>query len=48
MIAYVLHPVGVALDVLIFRPAHWVGSQGALDASLDGVDADALTASADA
>lgn len=30
IIAYVLHPVGVALDVLIFRPAHWVGSQGAL------------------
>ena len=30
IIAYVFHPVGVALDVLIFRPAHWVGSQGAL------------------
>jgi hypothetical protein len=26
-VAYVLHPVGVALDWLIFRPAHWVGSQ---------------------
>ena len=25
--AYMLHPVGVALDWLIFRPAHWVGSQ---------------------
>lgn len=24
--AYVLHPVGVVLDWLIFRPAHWVGS----------------------
>jgi hypothetical protein len=24
--AYALHPVGVALDWLIFRPAHWVGS----------------------
>lgn len=24
--AYVLHPVGVILDLLIFRPAHWVGS----------------------
>jgi hypothetical protein len=30
IIAYALHPIGVALDVLIFRPAHWVGSQGAL------------------
>jgi hypothetical protein len=26
--AYVLHPVGVALDWLIFRPAHWIGSKG--------------------
>jgi len=26
--AYVLHPVGVALDYLIFRPAHWLGSKG--------------------
>lgn len=25
VLAYVLHPVGVALDYLIFRPAHWVG-----------------------
>lgn len=25
--AYVLHPVGVILDTLIFRPAHWLGSQ---------------------
>lgn len=24
---YILHPVGVLLDVLIFRPAHWLGSQ---------------------
>ena len=24
--AYVLHPVGVALDYLIFRPAHWLVS----------------------
>jgi hypothetical protein len=22
--AYLLHPVGVALDLLIFRPAHWI------------------------
>lgn len=27
VLAYALHPVGVALDYLIFRPAHWVGSQ---------------------
>jgi len=27
ILAYVLHPVGVVLDVLIFRPAHWLGSQ---------------------
>ena len=30
VIAYLLHPIGVVLDVLIARPAHWVGSQGAL------------------
>ena len=29
--AYVLHPVGVVLDLLIFRPAHWVGSLPGLD-----------------
>lgn len=26
IIAYALHPVGVMLDLLIFRPAHWIGS----------------------
>ena len=26
IIAYALHPVGVMLDLLIFRPAHWLGS----------------------
>jgi hypothetical protein len=26
IIAYVVHPVGVILDLAIFRPAHWVGS----------------------
>lgn len=31
IVAYLLHPVGVILDVLIFRPAHWFGS-------LDGAD----------
>jgi|GEM_PF-947957 len=30
--AYVLHPVGVALDYLIFRPAHWIGSKQPLKA----------------
>lgn len=28
--AYVLHPIGVMFDVLIFRPAHWVGSHETL------------------
>lgn len=27
IIAYVLHPVGVILDTLIFRPAYWLGSK---------------------
>jgi hypothetical protein len=26
VIAYVLHPVGVILDTLIFRPVHWLFS----------------------
>jgi hypothetical protein len=26
VVAYVLHPVGVILDYLIFRPAWWLGS----------------------
>jgi hypothetical protein len=25
ILAYIVHPVGVALDYMIFRPAHWVG-----------------------
>jgi len=25
ILAYALHPVGVILDYLLFRPAHWVG-----------------------
>ena len=29
--AYVLHPVGVILDTLIFRPAHWLVSRRPLD-----------------
>ena len=27
IIAYALHPIGVAFDYLLFRPAHWVGHQ---------------------
>jgi len=27
IVGYVLHPVGVVLDTLIFRPAHWLGSK---------------------
>lgn len=26
MIAYVLHPVGVVIDYVLLRPAHWLGS----------------------
>ena len=26
VVAYVLHPVGVILNTLIFRPFHWLGS----------------------
>jgi len=31
IIAYALHPVGVVLDLLIFRPAHWIGSLPGVD-----------------
>jgi hypothetical protein len=27
VLAYVVHPVGVMLDLLIFRPAHWIGTK---------------------
>jgi hypothetical protein len=27
IVAYILNPVGVAFDYLLFRPAHWVGHQ---------------------
>jgi len=30
VVAYVVHPIGVALDWLLFRPAHWVVSQPVL------------------
>jgi hypothetical protein len=26
VLAYIVHPIGVILDTLIFRPAHWIGS----------------------
>jgi hypothetical protein len=26
ILAYALHPVGVVIDYLIMRPAHWLGS----------------------
>lgn len=26
ILAYVTHPVGVIIDTLIFRPAHWIAS----------------------
>lgn len=26
VVAYVVHPIGVILDTLIFRPFHWIGS----------------------
>jgi len=26
MIAYILHPVGVIIDYVLLRPAHWLGS----------------------
>jgi hypothetical protein len=31
MIAYALHPVGVIVDLLVLRPAHWIGSLPVLD-----------------
>jgi hypothetical protein len=24
--AYIVHPIGLLIDTLIFRPAHWIGS----------------------
>lgn len=27
VLAYVVHPVGVIVDVLIFRPLHWLGNR---------------------
>ena len=31
VLASIVHPVGVMLDLLIFRPAHWIGSLPGLD-----------------
>ena len=30
IIAYIVHPVGVIVDTLIFRPAHWLVHKGPL------------------
>ena len=27
VLAYIVHPIGVILDTLIFRPFHWLGSK---------------------
>lgn len=27
VLAYIVHPIGVILDWVIFRPFHWLGSQ---------------------
>lgn len=27
IVAYVLHPIGVLIDFVLLRPAHWIGSQ---------------------
>ncbi len=31
ILAYVVHPVGVIVDLVLFRPAHWIGSLPVLD-----------------
>jgi hypothetical protein len=31
IVAYAAHPLGVMLDLLIFRPRHWVGSLPGVD-----------------
>ena len=31
ILAYAVHPVGVILDLVLFRPAHWIGSLPGLD-----------------
>jgi hypothetical protein len=37
---YILHPIGVLLDTLIFRPAHWVGSHEPFSTLFGHVDED--------
>lgn len=39
VVGYVLYPVGLLIDTLIFRPAHWIGSQEPF-ATLFGHDED--------
>ncbi len=39
IVAYVLHPIGVILDTLILKPAHWLGSHEPV-ATLVGHDED--------
>jgi hypothetical protein len=38
VVAYVLHPIGVVLDTLIFRPAHWLGSKKPLKGLVGNTD----------
>ncbi len=37
-VAYVLHPIGVVLDTLIFRPAHWLASKKPLKGLVGNTD----------
>jgi hypothetical protein len=38
IVGYVLHPVGVILDMLIFRPFHWIGSHEPIKTLVGQVD----------
>lgn len=38
VVAYVLHPVGVVLDTLIFRPAQWLGSKKPIKSLVGNTD----------
>ena len=31
IVAYALHPIGVVLDLLLVRPAHWLGGLPGID-----------------
>jgi hypothetical protein len=39
IVAYLAHPIGVMIDYLVMRPAHWVGEQEPF-ATLFGHDID--------